>query len=506
MEQPRIVLIHYHLRPSGVTRILEAQSRILTSLGISHVILHGGQNSSQLESTATRRIDALDYSTETNEKLYQTCLETATSALGAPPNLWHIHNPTLGKNAAFPELLRQIADSLTPLLLQTHDFAEDGRPQNLTNLQLETYPVAPQIHYATLNSRDAQHLKAASITSVSVLPPPIEIQPTQRKPIERTTQSPPLLLYPVRGIRRKNLGEAVLMTALTGHSIAVTLAPRNPEWIPQYEKWIALSKQLDLPIEFAVVDRITPDELANTNLTGENVNQNNQLTSDYSTWLAHSTHILSTSVAEGFGLAFLEPIGHQIPMLGRNLAEITQDFPDIHENNLYQALLIPKSWLDQEQLKTTLLTQWQRTLTLYQQPLDKQSPHTLWEHIHSHPDHPDHYDFAQLPENFQEIVIRHITEHPQDRDHILALSNKNNQPPVPFAEWIASALCLPSPKVEQIKAWSPQEHANQLIEIYHSLLGTQASPPEWRSYRDLLPHKLAPEHFRVLHSSPQKPT
>ena len=506
MQQPRIVLIHYHLRPSGVTRILEAQSRILTNLGISHVILYGGQDSGQLQSPITRRIDALDYSTETNKNLYRTCLEAATIALEAPPNLWHIHNPTLGKNAAFPELLKQIATSFTPLLLQTHDYVEDGRPQNLINLELETYPVAPQIHYATLNNRDAQHLKAANITNVSVLPPPIEIPPVQRKPIEKATKSRPLLLYPVRAIRRKNLGEAVLLAALTELHIAVTLAPRNPEWILQYENWIELSKELNLSIKFAVVDHTTPDELINNSLTEENATQSNQIGNDYFTWLAHATHILSTSVAEGFGLAFLEPIGHQIPMVGRNLTEITQDFPDLHNSNLYQALLIPKSWLDQELLKATLLSQWQRTLSLYQISLDKQSPRTLWENIHAHPDHPDHYDFAQLPESFQEKVIRHITAHPEEGKHILASSNKNTKTFTPLREWMTSALALASPKVEQIEAWSPQEHARQLMEIYHTLLGSAASPPQWRSYRDLLPHKLAPEHFRVLHSPPQEVT
>ena len=52
----------------------------------------------------------------------------------------------------------------------------------------------------------------------------------------------------------------------------------------------------------------------------------------------HSQAIVSTSVAEGFGLGFLEPWAFDKGLCGRNIREITQDFEKlgIDLNHLYE--------------------------------------------------------------------------------------------------------------------------------------------------------------------------
>ena len=57
--------------------------------------------------------------------------------------------------------------------------------------------------------------------------------------------TPPLLLYPVRGIRRKNLGEFLLLTALApeGTRFAVTRAPLNPAAKPVHDDWRRFARE-----------------------------------------------------------------------------------------------------------------------------------------------------------------------------------------------------------------------------------------------------------------------
>ena len=56
-----IALVHYHLRPGGVTRIVERQSKALTAAKIPHVILTGS-HPQQESDLPIRVIPALDYS------------------------------------------------------------------------------------------------------------------------------------------------------------------------------------------------------------------------------------------------------------------------------------------------------------------------------------------------------------------------------------------------------------------------------------------------------------
>ena len=48
--------------------------------------------------------------------------------------------------------------------------------------------------------------------------------------------------------------------------------------------------------------------------------------------VAHAKAIVSTSVAEGFGLGFLEPWIFGKGLCGRDIPEITSDFPSLESN------------------------------------------------------------------------------------------------------------------------------------------------------------------------------
>ena len=71
--------------------------------------------------------------------------------------------------------------------------------------------------------------------------------------------------------------------------------------------------------------------------------------SAFPAWIHASPHFVTTSIAEGFGLTFLEAIVFGRPLLGRDLPEITTDFRSqgINLQSLYSGLLVPRRWIDE---------------------------------------------------------------------------------------------------------------------------------------------------------------
>lgn len=217
----RLAIVHYHLQPGGVTTVIENSLAALRAVADIDTAVISGRPSENGAFDRVEVVSALDYQAEPavpNEGASTLAdqLETAARRAfgGQPPDLWHCHNHSLGKIAALPDALSELARRGHRLLLQIHDFAEDGRPPNYTALQTaeDPYPRHPNVHYATINTRDATLLKAAGLaaSTVTVLPNPLAPPPTAPLAMAPAIRTP-LMLYPTRGIRRKNLGEAVLL-------------------------------------------------------------------------------------------------------------------------------------------------------------------------------------------------------------------------------------------------------------------------------------------------------
>lgn len=110
--------------------------------------------------------------------------------------------------------------------------------------------------------------------------------------------------YPVRGIRRKNLGEFALLAALfPEHNYILTLAPKNPLEADAYDVWTEQVRRLGLPMHVNAGALWPFEEI-----------------------MAQSAGAVTTSIREGFGLAFLEPWTLGKAVTGRDLPDITRDF------------------------------------------------------------------------------------------------------------------------------------------------------------------------------------
>ena len=483
-----VALVHYHLRPGGVTRVIERQSEALTEAGIPHVILSGTQQDGPGE-LPVKIVPTLNYDTpqephETGESpLHGQLVRAATTALGAEPDCWHLHNPTLGKNSQFPDLITGLAARQTPLILQLHDFAEDGRPENYRRLRLheKLYPLAPQIRYLTINSRDLSLLRCAGVptTQSSLLPNAVIAPPSSgcETPLRPNSA---LALYPVRGIRRKNLGEFCLLSGLaTGDtSFALALPPQNSRWTSIYQRWVDTAPKLRLPVRMGVIGRLSPD--SGTDCSFPN-------------WLGCSTHLITPSIAEGFGLTFLEAAALEKPLLGRDLPEITSDFKgcDSTLRSLYNELLIPRNWVDECRLHELLHNHLDHLYDCSGEPLSDDLVAQTFEALARE----RHLDFGNLPEEIQLEVLPRALDNPGD---ILARKGEST---LPIREWLGKALTAQSPEIApDLSPWAPETYVRTYQSIYREITTCQARSPDWLDRRQLLGKFLTPGRFHFLRS------
>lgn len=433
----RIALIHYHQRPSGVNQVLLLQKEALKNLGHDVFI---------------PEIPELDYCEE-NQLSGTAFLNLIERSTSGKIDLWIIHNPTLGKNATFPDFIEALAHQGTPVILQCHDFAEDGRPANYQRLANtdRLYPLAPQIHYALINSRDAAILKNAGIPT-----PQIHFLPNAviRPPLPAASSEPPFIFYPVRGIRRKNLGEFCLWAKLApaGVRFAIAAKPDNHEWLSTYEEWKSFAAQENLPLEFDVVTTKHPFEY----------------------WLEKSSHLATTSIAEGFGLTFIEPHFLNRPLIGRDLPEITRDFTaaGLTPGKLYQEIPVPIHHLDIDQLKGDFHHQITSTFQSYGQLID---PQVAWKNLIEN----GTVDFGNLPEAHQRSLIK-----------------KQSFPEL--KGWLAQALAETPSLGQNIKPWSTNHYQNRLKDILNSVLSSPSCPPEFLPKQNILQQFLDPSRFHFL--------
>jgi hypothetical protein len=480
-----VALVHYHLRAGGVTRVLEAQSQALTQAGISHVILAGSpyQGPANLPVAV---LPALDYTkrapTLSGTALLAEMRQAAAIALRGTPHTWHLHNPTMGKNVLLPAVIQELAAAQEQLVLHFHDFAEDGRPKNYELIRDEhsLYPLAPQIRYAFINSRDRDLLIEAGVPNeqttlwANAVTPPSATRSAPPAPSASAT-----VLYPVRGIRRKNLGELCLLSGLAPDeaTFALSLAPENPAWRTTYEQWVDAVEHFHLPVQMGVVGEIAPAP---------------GLEPTYANWLAHSSHLVTTSVAEGFGLAFLEPLGMGKPLLGRDLPEITDDFKQNGGGlgDLYEDLLIPAEWVDHRRLLDTLREQLGEVYRAYGAPL----PNNLLKESREALDLGDYFDFGNLPESIQLEVLPHALVSPDD---VMVGRDGCSSPAV---DWLEKTLASTAPAGDpvQLEPYSVSRYADRHTSLYQELANTLPQAPTWLDKSNVLAQFLKPERFHFL--------
>lgn len=365
-----LAILHFHLQPGGVTQVVRnhllAWNAAWTgSSPLPVAVLHGGR-AGGWDPALAEKLPRVNVRLLSVPELEYDDLRAAPAGDGAgltqaigraledagfarESTALHWHNHSIGKNAAAPVAIARLAEEGFRQLLQIHDFAEDARPANYAHLRralsvdreerLPLYPLAETIRYATLTGRDREFLIEAGMpaAAVSVLPNPVHAvaaapngAAARAKVFSAIGRPQPRRwgLYPVRGIRRKNVGELLLWAAFAPDDVAygITLRPETPVEALSYDAWKRVAEELQLNVVFDVGALPGVDFAAN---------------------VAAADALFTTSVAEGFGMAFLETSLAKKSLLGRDLPDITADFREqgVEFPGLVPSIDVPLDWV-----------------------------------------------------------------------------------------------------------------------------------------------------------------
>jgi len=518
----QIAILHYHLNRGGVARVVENHLLALaevTPRPEQVVVLHGGRAdhwpqerlAGQLPfPLRTQAVLGLDYDSPDGtpdappRRNFFPLADRIVHALeqvrfDRARTLLHWHNHALGKNVAVPAVVAELARRGYRMLLQIHDFAEDLRPDNYRHLadsltpgQIERlpdllYPQSPSIHYAVLNGRDRQLLDKAGVAKerLHLLPNPVAIptrfptvptsdagsppsgtQPSQDERTQVRRWLAPMLempveatwiTYPVRGIRRKNVGEMLLWSAAARSPssrpvwLHVTMTPKNPVERASFHRWQQLAGQLRLPCRFG-----TPP--------GSQVS--------YEQILAACDLLLTTSIAEGFGMVFLECWLARRQLLGRDLPEITSDFRQagICLEPLAPQLAIPASWIDLGELVRSLEDLYRELRARYGQSPPAAEGSDPFASLVSGAT----IDFARLPTRMQASVIRRAHHDPEARAQLRGLNRQLDLTEARLAAPLVSRQIEANRQVVG-QSYSLGSVGRQLGAIYAWLMATEPS-------------------------------
>jgi glycosyltransferase involved in cell wall biosynthesis len=422
-----ITLTHYHLRPGGVTQVMLHQARALQAAGEDVLVLSGEApvHGDEWDGIAVAVVPGLHYdrfrrgagamdgavttacpsSADRVEfaagKLHRhnpagrpDCGALALEMARAIRSRWrrgadivHVHNPLIRKNSLLTGALFALAGTM-PLLLQNHDLAEDFRPDVYS---VGEYP--ENCHYAVINSRDYRFLLEAGLKSEGLHLLPNEVRTLTVSPgLPRTRY-----LYPVRGIRRKNIGEMLLFSLFcrsfrsTGGpgsggsrqnlTVALTQPPTTEQDAPVYRRWKALAGELDLPVEFE---------------TGMGV--------PFSDVMGTALAVITTSIKEGFGFSFLEPWTAGLAVTGRRIDYVCRDFEEagLRFDSLYTGLNIPADYAEPERLRKKAEEALTGAYRAFGFPLPPSVP-TILDTVFSCR---DVFDFGIMDEELQEQILR----------------------------------------------------------------------------------------------------
>ncbi|GHT78049.1 hypothetical protein FACS1894130_03970 [Spirochaetia bacterium] len=374
------------------------QARALLTAGDDVLIITGElpQPAPELGDIPVVRLDALGYDSAPQAAPQRIePRELADAIMAAIGSRWeggadvlHVHNPLIQKNAALIPALRLLAQRGVPLLLQNHDLAEDFRPDVYAGE--EEYP--HNCHYAVVNSRDYSFLHRAGLKPEGLHLIVNEVSPVQAAPnLERTRY-----LYPARGVRRKNLGEALLLSLFIprGRTVAITLPPAGELDMAVYRRWVEFAGELGLPVEF---------ELG--------------LTQSLQDMFGSAVAVLTTSVKEGFGFSYLEPWTAGRTVIGRRIDYVCRDFEDeglrfkpagTKADPLYSEIRIPMEYISPPVLKNKI----DHTMHRIYQAFGLAVPGYIISMMEEHLQSAKYVDFGVLDEELQGGIIHTLAANP----------------------------------------------------------------------------------------------
>ena len=461
----RIAYLHYHLKTGGVTTVIRQQVEAVKE-DCETLVFAGSPPESDFP-TQVISVDGLGYDSETDRPCRPDIvaghiLEALYRKWPKGCDLFHVHNPTLAKNRNLLKILHRLQKAGARLLCQVHDFAEDGRPQAYFK---EPYPA--DSHWAVINARDFRLLRKAGLK-----PEGLHWIPNTVGPLPAGKDSGvegKRILYPVRAIRRKNIGEAMLLSLFFAPpaELSITRPPNSAADMDSYRDWKDFVGQHGLSVEFEA-----------------------GLSGDFEKLVSESRFLLTTSITEGFGFSFLEPWTAGKLLWGRKLADICRDFEEdgVRLDHLYTRLAVPVSWIEENGVQHRWTACFARVCRQFQRPVSIGEVQQAWKSICVD----GTVDFGLLDESAQQEVIRQVIETPGRRRMLLELN--------PFLEHRGrlenKEACIADNQRIVLSRYALSIYRKRLLETYRRV--TSRSVRHTVDKTVLLSFFLRPETFSLL--------
>lgn len=392
----KIAYIHYHLKTGGVTTVLKQQIEALVDT-CDLLVLSGDLPETPFPCDIVR-IPELGYDRPGQKKMVPD--DVAASIIEAIKTKWengcdilHVHNPTLAKNKHFLKILKALHHRKIKLLLQIHDFAEDGRPQAFF---CDDQYIA-DCHYAAINTRDYNLLLKAGLKKEGLHKIANIVKPFEYSSSDKCDSR--LVLYPIRAIRRKNIGEAILLSLFFNNdeTLAITLPPNSPVDKKSYAGWKTYARARNLKVAFDV-----------------------GLTQHFTELVRCAGFLITTSITEGFGFSFLEPWTAFKMLWGRKLPDICHDFETngVVLDHLYTRLNVPLEWIDQQKWFNTWQSCVQSAAAMFNFNIKDITIANAFGEMSAQKT----IDFGLLNEAFQKTIIELVLSDPRCRERLICLN------------------------------------------------------------------------------------
>jgi glycosyltransferase involved in cell wall biosynthesis len=386
-----LVIVHYHLRPGGVRRIIErATPHLIRAFhgALDRVVLACGEARDRewIEEFGRRLAPvpvecvveaAIGYFSEQRKPVgyvtrrIRAALGGILSGAPADEALVWAHNLGVGRNVLLSrELTRLCVERAVPLIAHHHDWWFDNRWSRWREMRrcgcatlrataAAVFPAVPGVQHVAINGADAAILRRCFSTGAAWLPnladskrPTGDRVSAARRWLKRELENAePVWIMPCRLLRRKNVAEALLLT----------------RWL-RPEAWLVTTGGVSSADERAYADRLAAGaerhgwQLRLGVLEGSGIGR-----PAVAELLAASEAVLLTSVQEGFGLSYLEAAAARRPLIARAIPNVAPDlarfgfrFPQ-HYNEL---LIDPRlfDWKAETDRQRRLFARWKGQL------------------------------------------------------------------------------------------------------------------------------------------------
>jgi hypothetical protein len=277
------------------------------------------------------------------------------------------------------------------------------------------------------------------------------------------------ILYPIRAIRRKNIGEAILLSLFFNNHerLSITLPPNSSADFQSYTGWINYAKNKNLNVEFE-----------------------SGLKNDFTKLVLSSRFLITTSISEGFGFSFIEPWCAKKVIWGRKIPDICRDFEDngIKLDHLYSKLLVPLEWIGKENFYRKWKDCILKNCKLLNFDMDQSSIDKIFFQVIKN----EKVDFGLLDETFQKKVISHVVSSRDDRNQLIRLN-----PYLATVGFVPDKQRLINDNIKAvISNYNKDTYREKLIEIYEKVSNIPVSHSIDK--KTLLSCFLDPRYFSLL--------